>query len=192
MLNNQRKGIWEGPISINDVEIRDWTIFPLEFKEDWMMRFNISTTHHYSILPFEGLNWINISPNMINLNSFEISDERSMSSIWSFRLKGWLPYPTYESQQHGVAAGSAPILLKGTLTIEEDQLVTTTVAHEEGLTSRTLHPKDTFVDFSQAEWLHGIVFVNGFNIGRYFKPGPSKCLYIPGPLLTLGENEVLP
>lgn len=56
VLNNQRKGIWEGPISINDVEIRDWTIFPLEFKEDWMMRFNISTTHHYSILPFEGLN----------------------------------------------------------------------------------------------------------------------------------------
>ena len=49
-------------------------------------------------------------------------------------------------------------------------------------------PKDTFLDLT--DWLHGIVFVNGFNLGRYFKGGPQKSLYVPGPILREGLNEV--
>lgn len=47
---------------------------------------------------------------------------------------------------------------------------------------------DTFIDMSA--WHKGIVFVNGFNIGRYFRAGPQQTLFIPGPLLKKGENTV--
>lgn len=48
---------------------------------------------------------------------------------------------------------------------------------------------DTFLDFEG--WGKGCVFVNGFNIGRFWKIGPQKRLYIPAPLLHKGENEII-
>ncbi|PAV31145.1 beta-galactosidase [Virgibacillus profundi] len=48
---------------------------------------------------------------------------------------------------------------------------------------------DTFVELPG--WKKGVVFVNGFNLGRYWEIGPQKTLYIPGPLLKKGENEII-
>ena len=48
---------------------------------------------------------------------------------------------------------------------------------------------DTWLDFGG--WGKGCAFVNGFNIGRYWEIGPQKRLYIPGPLLKKGENEII-
>ena len=48
---------------------------------------------------------------------------------------------------------------------------------------------DTFLDFEG--WGKGVAFVNGFNIGRFWEIGPQKRLYIPGPLLKTGENEII-
>lgn len=48
---------------------------------------------------------------------------------------------------------------------------------------------DTFLDF--AGWGKGCVFVNDFNIGRFWEIGPQKRLYIPGPLLKQGENRIV-
>ncbi|RZF35610.1 hypothetical protein LSTR_LSTR005138 [Laodelphax striatellus] len=45
---------------------------------------------------------------------------------------------------------------------------------------------DTFLNME--EWGKGVVFVNNFNIGRYFSIGPQLSLYIPAPLLVPGEN----
>ena len=36
----------------------------------------------------------------------------------------------------------------------------------------------------------GVVWVNGFNLGRYWSIGPQKALYLPGSLLK-GENEIV-
>ena len=48
---------------------------------------------------------------------------------------------------------------------------------------------DTFLDMS--DWGKGVVFVNGFNLGRYWSTvGPQKTLYLPGPLLNIGTNTV--
>ena len=33
--------------------------------------------------------------------------------------------------------------------------------------------------------------MNGFNIGRFWKIGPQKRLYIPAPLLIKGKNEIV-
>ena len=48
---------------------------------------------------------------------------------------------------------------------------------------------DTFLDMSG--WGKGIVFINGINIGRYWKVGPQQTLYIPGVWLKKGENTIL-
>ena len=48
---------------------------------------------------------------------------------------------------------------------------------------------DTFLDFEG--WGKGCAFVNGFHIGRFWEIGPQKRLYIPGPLLKAGENEII-
>lgn len=48
---------------------------------------------------------------------------------------------------------------------------------------------DTFLDFEG--WTKGVAFINGFNLGRYWNIGPQKTLYIPGPLLHQGQNEII-
>ena len=41
-------------------------------------------------------------------------------------------------------------------------------------------------------WKKGVVFINGFNLGRYWHVGPQRTLYIPAPLMRLGDNQVPP
>ncbi|QYR22956.1 beta-galactosidase [Paenibacillus sp. sptzw28] len=56
----------------------------------------------------------------------------------------------------------------------------------------TLHTEtalDTFIDMGG--WTKGVVFINGFNLGRYWNKGPQRTLYVPGPLLRKGENEII-
>ncbi len=67
---------------------------------------------------------------------------------------------------------STPTLTKATLTITED-------------------PTDTFI--TTTDWgagNRGVVFVNGFNLGRFSGIGPTRTLYIPAPLLNKGDNTV--
>lgn len=49
--------------------------------------------------------------------------------------------------------------------------------------------KDTFIDTHA--FGKGMVFVNGFNIGRYWNVGPAQSLYIPGAFLNKGENSIV-
>ncbi|MEK6992131.1 beta-galactosidase family protein [Paenibacillus sp. FSL K6-1566] len=48
---------------------------------------------------------------------------------------------------------------------------------------------DTFVRLDG--WVKGVVWINGFNLGRYWEQGPQATLYLPGPLLKKGSNEVI-
>lgn len=40
-------------------------------------------------------------------------------------------------------------------------------------------------------WGSGVVWINGFNIGRYSSRGPQETLYVPRPLLRREGNEIL-
>lgn len=62
-----------------------------------------------------------------------------------------------------------PVLYQGTFTLNETG--------------------DTFLDMEQ--WGKGIVFVNGINLGRYWKVGPQHTLYLPGCWLKKGENRIV-
>lgn len=48
---------------------------------------------------------------------------------------------------------------------------------------------DTFLDMSG--FTKGCVFINGFNLGRYWNIGPTLDLYIPAPLIKKGKNEIV-
>jgi beta-galactosidase len=48
---------------------------------------------------------------------------------------------------------------------------------------------DTFLELKG--WTKGVVYVNGFNLGRYWEAGPQQTLYVPAPLLKEGENELV-
>ncbi|MFE7270778.1 beta-galactosidase family protein [Streptomyces sp. NPDC057623] len=39
-------------------------------------------------------------------------------------------------------------------------------------------------------WTRGFVWINGFGLGRYWCAGPQRSLYVPGPVLREGGNEV--
>ncbi|MEV6169908.1 beta-galactosidase family protein [Streptomyces sp. NPDC051954] len=39
-------------------------------------------------------------------------------------------------------------------------------------------------------WTRGFVWINGFNLGRYWSAGPQRSLYVPGPVLREGANDV--
>jgi beta-galactosidase len=48
---------------------------------------------------------------------------------------------------------------------------------------------DTFLDVSG--WGKGLVWVNGHNLGRYWKIGPQQTMYIPAAWLKRGDNEIV-
>lgn len=50
-------------------------------------------------------------------------------------------------------------------------------------------PSDTFLLFET--WGKGLVYVNGHPLGRIWDIGPQQTLYVPGPWLKTGENEIL-
>ncbi|KAM8835931.1 beta-galactosidase-1-like protein 2 [Synchiropus picturatus] len=51
------------------------------------------------------------------------------------------------------------------------------------------YPSDTFVKLPG--WEKGVVFINGMNLGRYWSIGPQQALYLPGPFLNSGINQVI-
>ena len=68
--------------------------------------------------------------------------------------------------QTGAAAGSA--FWRGQFTVEK--------------------PADTYLDVSS--WGKGVVWVNGHCLGRFWNIGPTQTMYLPGPWLRAGRNDV--
>jgi beta-galactosidase len=50
-------------------------------------------------------------------------------------------------------------------------------------------PGDTFLDMRS--WGKGVVWVNGHCMGRYWNIGPTQTMYVPGPWLKRGKNEIV-
>jgi beta-galactosidase len=45
--------------------------------------------------------------------------------------------------------------------------------------------------FDMRGWTKGVVWVNGHNLGRYWWIGPQQTLYVPGPWLRQGRNDIV-
>ncbi|SKB72958.1 beta-galactosidase [Arthrobacter sp. 31Cvi3.1E] len=48
--------------------------------------------------------------------------------------------------------------------------------------------EDTFLYLDG--WTKGVVWINGFSLGRYWSRGPQAALYVPGPVLREGNNSI--
>ena len=89
-------------------------------------------------------------------------------------LFGWTIYPLPLDDLSGLRFTPGlperwPAFFRGTFTVDE--------------------PADTYLVLPG--WNKGVAWINGFNLGRFWKRGPQKTLYIPGPLLKPGENELI-
>jgi beta-galactosidase len=88
-------------------------------------------------------------------------------------LFDWIIYPlpleNLSNLKWGQPVRTTPAFFRGSFQIDECQ--------------------DTFL--SLPGWSKGVVFINGFNLGRYWEIGPAKTLYVPAPILHEGENELV-
>ncbi|MFB9690752.1 glycoside hydrolase family 35 protein [Amycolatopsis plumensis] len=50
-------------------------------------------------------------------------------------------------------------------------------------------PADLFLD--TGEWGKGVAWFNGFALGRYWRRGPQRTLYVPRPVVRAGANELV-
>jgi beta-galactosidase len=47
---------------------------------------------------------------------------------------------------------------------------------------------DTYLDMRR--WGKGVVWINGHNLGRYWRVGPQQTIYVPAEWLKQGENSI--
>jgi len=50
-------------------------------------------------------------------------------------------------------------------------------------------PADLFLD--TGGWGKGLAWFNGFALGRYWRRGPTRTLYVPGPVTRAGDNRLV-
>ncbi|WP_374070878.1 beta-galactosidase family protein [Rathayibacter sp. SD072] len=86
---------------------------------------------------------------------------------WTARPLDLSRVPSLASPAEGVAAG--PSLASGSVELDE--------------------PADLFLD--TLHWGKGLVWVNGFLLGRYWRRGPQRTLIVPSPVTRAGRNEVV-
>jgi beta-galactosidase len=105
--------------------------------------------------------------NHVFLNDEELSSwtiyPLEFKKSWNQNLADW---GSVEESQSG------PALYKATLTIDDGDIT------------------DTFIDMRG--WVRGFVIVNGIVLERYASDlGPQQTLYLPGPWLQKGDNEII-
>lgn len=98
-------------------------------------------------------------------------------------LEGWTmtsfpldDVPSFQPPSNLSALGEVPVLYSGTFSLASNFTEAAQL--------------DTFVSIPNG--VKGVVWVNGFNLGRYWVIGPQQSLYLPGPVLKAGQaNEIV-
>ncbi|KAK9828756.1 hypothetical protein WJX72_001937 [[Myrmecia] bisecta] len=95
--------------------------------------------------------------------------------------KAWDPVWDVDANEGRIRADPqevAHVFYRGTFTLGADTL------GDNG------HHPDTYL--SVKGWGKGVAWVNGFNLGWYWPmKGPQMTMYVPGPVLRNGENEII-
>jgi len=107
-----------------------------------------------------------------------IQERLSSSACWS-------PLTGNGEPISGMRVEGAPVLFRATLRLSAEEIASS---------------GDQWIDFgdscaaaeADAMWRKGAVFINGFNLGRYWaEAGPQRTLYLPAALLHPGNNQLL-
>jgi len=119
----------------------------------------------------ENLGRINFGPYLLKNKKGVVGDV-----VWAGRaLKGWeqyrLPFrhPDNMALRPSDDPETVPALRKGVFRMDA--------------------PADTYLDMR--EWGKGCVWINGHNLGRYWRVGPQQTIYVPAEWLKKGDNEIV-
>jgi len=111
----------------------------------------------------------------INYGPLLVDDRKGIVepvTLGGHRLTGWdmvrLPFDAPSALAGDTTRAARPTVYRGSFTLDRTG--------------------DTFLDLR--DWHRGIVFVNGVNLGRYWRVGPQQTLYLPGVWLHRGRNDV--
>jgi beta-galactosidase len=153
---------------------------------------------HLDIL-VENLGRVNFGPNLLR-NTKGITGDVELNGT---PLRGWEMYSLPFDRAPGMAAGASdrtavsnrgavsdPTAVSGSMSAAAEGAAVAAagipvlkkghfILNEVG---------DTYLDMSH--WGKGIVWVNGHNLGRYWRVGPQQTLYVPVEWLKKGSNEV--
>ncbi len=118
----------------------------------------------------ENMGRVNFGPHLIDRKGILGGVLISNQFIFDWEIRP-LPLQDLSTLQFKKSAKSqnAPAFYRGSFTVSE--------------------PRDTFL--ALPGWTKGVAWVNGFNLGRYWKVGPQKTLYVPAPVLKSGPNEIV-
>jgi beta-galactosidase len=101
----------------------------------------------------------------VTLDGVELNGWKIYNLSLNRKMLAHLKFKNFE----GTAASAAPAFWRATVKIER--------------------PADTFLDMRS--WGKGVVWVNGHCMGRYWNIGPTQTMYVPGPWLKRGKNEIV-
>ncbi|GAA4876219.1 beta-galactosidase [Paenibacillus vulneris] len=90
-------------------------------------------------------------------------------TIYPLPLESLASIPFEKTAEEAAERKDRPVFYRGELEVEERG--------------------DTFIRMEG--WTKGVVWINGFNLGRYWNQGPTRTLYVPAPLLRAGRNEIV-
>ena len=117
----------------------------------------------------EGMGRVNYGPNQRDLKGLRgVRHERQYVHGFTQTLLD-LSTPPAVTWTDGAEPGVEPRLYRGEFEVTE--------------------PGDTLVVLDS--WTKGHLWVNGFALGRYWNIGPQQSLYVPGPILRPGRNEIV-
>ncbi len=113
----------------------------------------------------------------INYGPFLNDNRKGITKKVTFNqheVKGWSMYGFPCTSVNDLKLGKAghrsgPVLRRGSFVLDDSA--------------------DTYLDMR--DWGKGSVWVNGRSIGRYWYVGPQQTLYVPGPWLKKGRNEIV-
>ena len=113
----------------------------------------------------------------INFGKYLLQNKKGITGEVTFNKKEVSNWKMYSLPMNNInaikinsnnAVSSSPVLMKGSFTLKE-------IA-------------DTYLDMSK--WGKGVVWVNGHNLGRYWRVGPQQTVYVPQEWLKK-TNEVV-
>jgi beta-galactosidase len=115
----------------------------------------------------------------INFGPYLLKNKKGITQKVLFNdreLKDWqmfsLPFSDINGIRRSAVAGKyaeAPVIRRGSFHLNE--------------------VGDAYLDMSK--WGKGIVWVNGYNLGRYWNVGPQQTIYVPAEWLKPGNNEIV-
>lgn len=115
----------------------------------------------------------------INFGPYLLKNKKGITQGVAFNgrdLRNWQMYSLPFNDINAVRRTSvnprnpeAPVIRRGTFTLSE--------------------VGDAYLDMSK--WGKGVVWVNGYNLGRYWNVGPQQTIYVPGEWLKPGNNEIV-